>query len=133
MNLVSGLEETPGYFWVVTGASVTWAFLVYCALAAINSWPLYAAQRRLADMTAVQDVLMYNIDVIGEVCVFCLCWTCFLAPNVVHMLLTGPQYKQTNNKGRDAVRLLAPFLSNHPNDTHLKIALIDRRDPCPPW
>lgn len=66
MNLVSGLEEVPGYFWAVSAGSVTWAVAVYVALAAYNSWPLRTYQRRLTDMTALQDVLAYNVDVIGE-------------------------------------------------------------------
>jgi hypothetical protein len=67
MNLVSGLEQAPGYFWMVPGASVTWAALAYGSLATLNTWPMYVVQRKLADRTALEDALLHNIDVIGEV------------------------------------------------------------------
>jgi hypothetical protein len=68
MNLVSGLEEVPGYFWYVSAGSIGWAVAVYASLVAFYTRPLRSTQHRLADITALQDLLMYNVDVIGEVC-----------------------------------------------------------------
>lgn len=68
MNLVSGLEEIPGYFWLVASGSLMWGGVVYACLVAYHTRPLQSAQRRVADMTALSELLMYNVDIIGEVC-----------------------------------------------------------------
>lgn len=67
MNLVSGLEESPGWFYYVAASSIAWGAAVYSSL--VWQWrrPMYNTRRRLADMTALQDLLVYNVDIIGEV------------------------------------------------------------------
>ena len=68
MNLINGLEEVPGYFQFVSACSVAWCFVLYGALVRYFSRPLYNTKQRLADMSALQDLLGYNVDIVGEVC-----------------------------------------------------------------
>ena len=75
MNLISGLENHSTLFWWVASGSVFWGAGVYGSLCAYFARPLYNSRRRLANMTALQDLLVYNVDIIGEA----RSWSCLSA------------------------------------------------------
>lgn len=68
MNLASGLEERSGMFWPVAGASVACGLAAYSTLVMVHSvWPRLSSQRCRTDMVALQELLMYNVDDLGDV------------------------------------------------------------------
>lgn len=68
MNLTSGLEEQAGLFWPVAGLSVAGGLTTYATLVTLHTlWPRLSWQRCRADMAALQELLMYNVDDIGDV------------------------------------------------------------------
>lgn len=68
MNLVSGLEEEAGMFWPVAGTSVAVGLATYATLVTVHTvWPRLSWQRCRNDMAALQELLMYNVDDIGDV------------------------------------------------------------------
>eukprot|EP00892_Ulva_mutabilis_P004724 jgi/Ulvmu1/2623/UM014_0074.1 len=68
MNLASGLEDRAGMFWPVAGASVACGLAAYSMLVLVHSvWPRLSSQRCRTDMVALQELLMYNVDDLGDV------------------------------------------------------------------
>jgi hypothetical protein len=68
MNLVSGLEEVEGLFWKVTGFSVCGGLLIYSTLVLAHTvYPQSAHKQRTTDMAALQDLLTYNVNDIGDI------------------------------------------------------------------
>lgn len=68
MNLVSGLEEEAGMFWPVAGMSVAVGLAAYATLVTVHTvWPRLSWQRCRNDMAALQELLMFNVDDIGDV------------------------------------------------------------------
>jgi hypothetical protein len=68
MNLISGLEDVPGlFFWVAGGSTVVGCSIFGVLVAYYQLWPMRNAKRRVNDMSALQDILMYHVDEIGDV------------------------------------------------------------------